>query len=292
MLKKSFLFLFTLLTFLALYHMGAFDAIPDFPPVQELFIKSEKNVFFCDSKFSFAVTGDMRWSHEPQVAIHKDIASRSPLFVINLGDVVRWAKTSLYDSYICHLKPFLKDQVRYFHTPGKHSHEHEIYRFVPEVFSSYFGRSFYYIDVNDDWRFIVLDSSSLALPDKQLEWLENIVMDAQRNKREVAILSHCPPHFLEKGITHSLDGASSAKLIEYFKQFSVAAYFAAHIHTNTAFMCNKTPVYITALNHSTWQTEPAGYYFVEVSERKLKVISVQIEKGGQIKEKQFEIKSS
>lgn len=250
---------------------GGLERIPSATPVPELRV-TERNqrLLATGEDFSFAVLGDMRWSSPPRIAALDRAQARSPLFMVNLGDVVEYSRKTEWRQYIGELNHHWDRRIPYFHLPGNHSLNLRLDGIRPALFSHYFGAVNFRRETGL-WSFIFLDSSGGYLSGGQLEWLRGALATAARRRQRTIIFMHHPPF--------TLLSSSAQRLAATVADHNVAAIFSAHIHTLRKDDWQGIPVYITALHQETWRGQPAqsGWYnLVTISGRQLTVTAMPV----------------
>ena len=260
-----------------MYARGGFESLPDHSPLEGLRVDQDKmSINTGKDSFAFAVLGDMRWASSPRIAILRDAQEKSPLFMVNLGDVVFKARKDEWAYYIKELEQNWNRTTPYFHIPGWHSVNVRIDGRYPAFFGRYFGRTYYSVDI-PRFSFIFLDTSSLTLPAEQGEWLSQRLAESSKKGKKAIIFTHCPPKSVEQGIDHSLTADATRRIAGIISGHDVAAIFSGHIHKTLSYTWEGIPVYITSLNNTSWHgLEPAEYLFVSISGEKITVQTIAV----------------
>lgn len=218
-----------------LYSRDGFVPVPKDTPIPSIRIDRERNsINTAETSFSFAVLGDMRWESSPRIATLIYAEMTKPLFMVNLGDAVRYARLEEWKRYVSELAAHWDRSIPYYHIPGGHSLNLRVDGVYPAFYGHYFGKTNYLVDVGK-WRFIFLDTSKTYLTGRQTEWLSDLLEECKEGGRRAVIFTHCPPMSSEQGVTHSLTRGSTERLGEIISGYDVAAIFAGHIHRNFSY---------------------------------------------------------
>jgi 3',5'-cyclic AMP phosphodiesterase CpdA len=239
---------------------------PTTTPLPQLRILNERvEVKAPGDKFTFVQMTDLHQQGEPLLNILKEAQKNHPLFMTNTGDMIKVGKANLWLDYIGDLQKALNKDLPFFHTPGNHDTKRNYFPRDLEFYKNYFGRPYYYVDVNN-WRLIFLDSDSTELPSEQIKWLKGVLEDSKKNSKRLILFTHCPPFvdgFVRKYKYHTLKQGSTEELAQTIKGYDVAAIFAGHIHNTFNYKWNNIPVYVTCYCND--------YYLVTVDKDSLKV---------------------
>ncbi|EGJ50945.1 metallophosphoesterase family protein [Desulfocurvibacter africanus] len=260
-----------------LLRRGGFDDLPPDNQLPALRVTESGLRLHSAGSFTFAVLGDMRWDSSPRIATLEAAQEHAPLFMVNLGDVVEFARADEWQKYIQELTAHWRQDIRYFHIPGGHSLNVRLSGVRPHFYDHYFGKTYYYVDTDSSWRFIFLDASLPFIGLGQHLWLRNTLKDAQEKGMKIVMFMHHPPRDEQRGAKKALLGASTWLLAKSLEGYRIQAIFAAHIHKTFDFNWNGIPVYITSLNPSTWKGMPTYYRLVHVEGDSLKVEVRQID---------------
>ncbi|HUT22799.1 MAG TPA: metallophosphoesterase [Sumerlaeia bacterium] len=226
--------------------------------------------------FSFAVLGDNCMCEAPRLAVMEDAQAREILFLCNMGDVVRFANPAHWKRYMRELQSHLKPNLPYFHTPGNHDVDHQVFGKQYKFYEHYLGRTWYAVDAGE-WRLVFLDTGKLGLSQIQRNWLGEKLGEAKQQGKRVILLTHTPPRSTDGGpVDHTMGSESSRALAEIISGYDVAAIFAGHIHKVFTYEWHGIPVYVSSLSKQTWKPDPAEYYQVWVEGKELEVKTIQV----------------
>ena len=259
--------------------------IPESTPLPHLQVLEDLTVLNAPGEnFSFAVMGDMPFDTDARRAVLKDAQSFAPLFLCNTGDVTRYAKPKDWRHYMNFLKDHLKPGMPYFHCPGNHDVDHNVFGKQPGFFKHYFGRMRRVVDVGADWRLIFLDTSLTNLPAEERKWLSARLDEGTESGKRIILLTHFSPRLIEMHPVfhdkdekdHALKAESTQALAEMIQGHDVAIVFGGHFNRTLQYEWMDIPVYATGMNEDTWVTESTAYYRVRVRGRTLTVETVEL----------------
>jgi len=216
-------------------------------------------------------------------------------FVISLGDII----DRDYESYDTMIPIYDKLEMEVFHTLGNHDYyiEDTLKKNVLEKLNL---EENYYSFIRLNWEFIILDGTELAeytnyihqnleeeylemrneiegeindknfnggISDKQLEWLEDRLLNAELNNRRVIVCSHF--NIFPYGTNHNLYNSRELKeLLDKYKV--VKGYINGHFHSgkyvedNDKFYFNLVGMVHTEENNS--------YSIMEIYEDRIEII--------------------
>ena len=225
--------------------------------------------------FSFAVVADTHVNQEEGKAssdfavnrlsnarnrhvIH-EINRIAPAFVLHLGDIVH--PTPIHPGYATAAASFhaLAAELAcpLYLTPGNHDVGDKPGDWLPvpsvsdeflALYRQHFGENYYSFDANG-CHFVIIDAqivnSGLACEAAQKTWLEQDL--AANAGRRIFLCTHYPPYLYEPaedGHYDNIDEPGRAWLLGLFKQYSVEAVFAGHVHNFWYHLHGETEIYL------------------------------------------------
>ncbi len=175
--------------------------------------------------FTFAVVGDRAGRPVPGVFEKNlfEVLKIKPDFIIQLGDILVESSDKEYQ----YVESILKDiNVPFYIVPGNH----DLYKDPKgEKFQNFTKRPLYYYFDYENARFIILNNASGSLGKTQLEWLTNVLKEA--NKKYKFVFMHQPvisPSWFF--FLHKADPMESKILMKLFEEYHVNYVFSGHIH--------------------------------------------------------------
>lgn len=151
----------------------------------------------------------------------KDVQSRAPDFIFQLGDLVSVGTPENFQEMLSLLST--ESTVPFFSIIGNHDRSAPNGPADKSEYRRAFGDTDFYFDYNG-WRFIGLDSSDRRLTPEQIRWLQHVLSAPQRK----IIFTHVPPAFL-RGKFGGGDAASESKMPALPQDYwddVLTAYFA------------------------------------------------------------------
>ncbi len=146
---------------------------------------------------------------------------------------------------------------------------HDLYFNQWEVYKELFGSGIYYFAVQTPTAkdlYIVLDSGSGTLGNKQLQWLEELLSSERTNYRHCIVFSHT--NMWAENFSQFPSGLfsieESAKISNLLSQYNVNYYFNGHVHYRSTTTLNDVE-YVT-LDEMLDDSERASYVIVNVGE--------------------------
>jgi predicted phosphodiesterase len=206
-------------------------------------IVAERNLLSTKSpSFSFVHISDTHSPNESLKNILLKISESKPEFIIHTGDIVNTNNSTAFKSYLDTVNSL--SGISVYHTPGNRDTKTEA---SPDNYLSNFGLPRYFIDVNQDWRFVFVNSDSLEIKTDDLSWLKKVLQEGKQQNRRFLLFTHCPPYNIIFRMIqyHCLKQENSDELAKALKGYDVAGFFCGHIHMPGAFNWNGVPVYYT-----------------------------------------------
>jgi hypothetical protein len=151
-----------------------------------------------DGQYQYVVLGDNRDGYDTFGQIIEQTNGKSPVFVIDNGDLVFSGKPNQYRLFD---KVVSASRVTLLTTLGNH----DVRGNGRDTYTMLYGPAYYSFDFADN-HFVFLDSSrgwaeKQAISDEQYVWLENDLVKSQGKK--IFVISHIPPHDPRNGTTNN-----------------------------------------------------------------------------------------
>ncbi len=177
--------------------------------------------------FTFAVASDTGAKNGPIEQIVKNAQKQGNSFLLYLGDLVRYRNISHFRWIISELDEKL--DFPFYMIPGNHEITNRFGRDNKYLYKMIFGSPYYWFSYGKVM-FIGLDSSEEKYDEKQLKWLEDILIKIRPHFKYCIIYTHVPPTnniLWKKKI--NID-PSVKRLGDILKNNKIDLLLAGHIH--------------------------------------------------------------
>lgn len=194
-----------------------------------------------ENDFNFAIVGDSGSRNQSLQNIINNIrhSDKNYKFILHLGDLVNDQPMQHFYWLLGEITPKLKN-IPFYIIPGNHDvfADTKVNKFFYETV---FGSGYYYFSYGDVL-FIGLDSSERTMDDKQLEWLQNVLLKIRPLYKSCIIFSHVPPtendwvdkNALKKFENILLNSKIDLMFFGHIHKFSIGKFANIPYYTNLA----------------------------------------------------------
>ena len=245
MLNKRKIFLFGIICiFLSLISIAIRGFVGDMffaSKIKKYMVPAGEIISINENNFNFAIISDSGSRNESLQNIINNIrnSDKNYKFILHLGDFVNDQPMQHFYWLLGEIAPKLKD-IPFYIVPGNHDvfANTKTNRFFYETV---FGYGYYYFSYGDVL-FIGLDSSERTIGDKQLEWLQNVLLKIRPLYKSCIIFSHVPPtendwkdkNALKKFENILLNNKIDVMFFGHIHEFSTGKFANIPYYTNLA----------------------------------------------------------
>ena len=219
-----------------------------------------------ENNFNFAIISDSGSRNESLQNIINDIrnSDKNYKFILHLGDFVDDQPMQHFYWLLSEIAPKLEN-IPFYIVPGNHDvfANTKTNRFFYETV---FDSGYYYFSYGDIL-FIGLDSSERTMDDKQLEWLQNVLLKIRPLYKSCIIFSHVPP------IENEWKDKNALKKFEnILLNNKINMMFFGHIHEFSTDKFANIPYYTNLASGQTprGDIKKFGYLSANIEENQVK----------------------
>ncbi len=205
------------------------------------------------SNFTFDVFADNKNSVKKFNRLIKMVNADSPLFAVDIGDLVFEGDTEKYNFFI---KQILNFKIPFLTVIGNH----DIMDDGRKNYYKYFGKFYYSFHTGNSY-FIMLDNSNEKNLDPwQMDWLKK-QLEISKNYKYRFVFMHVPL-FDPRGKNYHLKDVNFAKkLNKLFDNYNITMLFVSHIHGYFKGKWGNTPYIITGGAGAELRGTNKNHYF-------------------------------
>lgn len=176
-------------------------------------------------KFSFAIISDSGLRNDSLHEIISDIKKKPVSFIVHLGDQARYLSTGHFESILEVMNSELAD-IPFYAVPGNHD---GVYKNTTNLqyYKRAFGQTDYWFTFGNTL-FIAINNSMSEYPQKDRDWLANVLKHIRPMFKNCILMMHVPP--VDPVNEGSGMYADDQKLQKILDQYKITAILCGHIH--------------------------------------------------------------